>query len=58
MPASKVLSEFRKGRLHSGSKSGPIVTNIRQARAIQISEAREEGHDIPKRGARPVRRKS
>lgn len=56
MPASKVMSEFHKGRLHSGSKHGPIVTNPAQARAIQISEAREEGHDIPKRGKRPIRR--
>ena len=48
MPASKVMSEFRAGRLHSG-KGGPIVRAKKQAIAIQISEARAEGHDIPKR---------
>jgi hypothetical protein len=55
MPARRVMSEFRAGRLHSGSKHGPVVTNPKQARAIQISEAREEGHDIPKR-RRPRRK--
>lgn len=48
MPASKVLKEFRAGKLRSGSKHGPVVTDIHQARAIQISEARKEGHDIPR----------
>lgn len=60
MPASQVMKEFRKGRLRSGSKHGPVVTNIHQARAIQISEAREEGHDIPykpRRGKKPSRSK-
>jgi hypothetical protein len=47
MPASEVLKKFRRGQLHSGSKHGTIVTNPAQARAIQISEARSEGHDIP-----------
>ena len=47
MPASEVLKKFRKGKLHSGSKRGPVVTNPAQARAIQISEARAEGHHIP-----------
>jgi hypothetical protein len=46
MPASKVMEEFRKRRLHSGP-GGPIVTNPKQAKAIQISMARKEGHHIP-----------
>lgn len=50
MPASLVLKKFESGKLHSGSKHGPVVTNPAQARAIQISEARSEGHDIPKKG--------
>jgi len=59
MPASQVMKEFRAGRLRSGSKRGPIVKSAAQERAIQISEAREEGHNIPyKRGKRPRRRKS
>lgn len=47
MPASQVMGEFKSGTLRSGSKSGPLVTNPKQARAIQISEARKEGKDIP-----------
>jgi len=47
MPASLVPEKFKKGELHSGSKHGPIVTNPAQARAIQISEARDEGYHIP-----------
>lgn len=35
----KVMGEFSKGELHSGSKSGPKVTNPRQAKAIAMSEA-------------------
>lgn len=49
MPASQVMPKFRKGKLHSGSKQGPVVTSPKQAQAIQISEARDEGYDIPKR---------
>lgn len=57
MPARLVDDKFRAGKLHSGSKHGAIVTNPKQMRAIQISEAREEGNDIPKRGRKPVRRR-
>lgn len=49
MPASQVMDKFRKGKLHSGSKKGKVVTNPKQAKAIQISEARDEGHNIPKK---------
>lgn len=56
MPASKVMEEFRRGRLRSGSKHGPVVTSERQAKAILLSELREEGR-IPKRGSRPKRGK-
>lgn len=35
----KVMKEFSKGELHSGSKSGPVVTNPQQAKAIAMSEA-------------------
>lgn len=47
MPASLVMDKFRKMRLHSGSKQGPLVRSPRQAKAIQISEARGEGKAIP-----------
>ena len=36
----KVMSEFKEGALHSGSKKGPVVTNPKQAVAIAYSEAK------------------
>lgn len=38
---SKVMGEYKSGKLHSGSKSGPVVKNRKQAVAIAISEARK-----------------
>ncbi len=40
----KVMSEFKHGALHSGSKHGPEVTSRKQAIAIGMSEARRRGH--------------
>ena len=37
---SDVLAEFRAGKLHSGSKTGPKVTDKKQAIAIGISESK------------------
>jgi len=37
----KVMSEFKHGSLHSGSKEGPEVTKRKQAVAIALSEARK-----------------
>lgn len=39
----KVFKEFGKGKLHSGSKKGPVVTNQRQAVAIALSQAARRG---------------
>jgi hypothetical protein len=36
----KVMHEFKEGTLHSGSSTGPTVTNRKQAIAIAMSEAR------------------
>ena len=36
---SKVMKEGYAGKLHSGSKKGPIVTNPSQMKAIAMSEA-------------------
>lgn len=36
---AKVMREYSAGKLHSGSKKGPIVKNAAQARAIALSEA-------------------
>jgi len=41
MPASEVMPKFKQGELHSGSKSGPKVTNPKQAVAIMYSEKRQ-----------------
>lgn len=38
----KVMGEFKRGELHSGSKRGPTVGNRRQAVAIALSQARKE----------------
>lgn len=35
----KVMGEYKRGTLHSGSKRGPLVTNPTQATAIAMSEA-------------------
>lgn len=37
----KVMHEFEKGELHSGSKKGPVVHNPKQAIAIGMSEQRK-----------------
>ena len=39
----KVMKEYKKGELHSGSKTGPKVKNRKQAVAIALSEARKSG---------------
>lgn len=44
----KVMKEFGKNKLHSGSKKGPVVSNPAQAKAIALSEARKAGAKIPK----------
>ena len=35
----KVMREFKKGKLHTGSKKGPEVKSRKQAIAIALSEA-------------------
>lgn len=36
----KVMTEFKHGDLHSGSKKGPIVKSPKQGIAIALSEAK------------------
>jgi hypothetical protein len=43
----KVMGEFKRGELHSGSKKGPEVTSKKQATAIALSEARKAGAKKP-----------
>lgn len=47
----KVMHEMHEGKLRSGSKKGPKVTSRKQAIAIGLSEAREEGAKVPKKAA-------
>lgn len=37
----KVMGEYKRGQLHSGSKKGPKVKSRKQAVAIALSEARK-----------------
>ena len=39
---SKVMKEYKKGKLRSGSKKGPKVKSSKQAIAIALSEARRK----------------
>jgi hypothetical protein len=48
MPSRLVPKKFAAGKLHSGSKKGPVVTNPKQMVAIMMSERRKE-----KKGKKP-----
>ena len=39
---SKVLKEYKMGKLRSGSKKGPLVKSKEQALEIAISESRKK----------------
>ena len=47
--SKKVMHEFKEGELKSGGRKK--VTNPKQAIAIALSEARQSGAKIPKKGA-------
>jgi hypothetical protein len=47
---SKVLKEYKKGKLRSGNKKGPKVKSRKQAIAIALSEARKKKKKAPRRG--------
>lgn len=44
-----VMREFKDKKLHSGSKSGPVVTNRKQAIAIGLSEQRQMAKASPRK---------
>lgn len=46
----KRMHEFKEGEMHSRvKKTGPTVTNPKQAIAIALSEAREKGMKVLKK---------
>ena len=49
MPKSMhgIMTEFSKGQLHSGSTTGPVVRNRKQAIAIGMNEQRQQGKSVP-----------
>ncbi len=40
MPWDEVMSKWKAGKLHSGSKSGPKIKDKAQAVAVMLSEKR------------------
>lgn len=40
------MHKFKEGKLHSGSKKGPVVGNQKQAIAIALSSARKKGMKV------------
>lgn len=43
------MEKFEEGRLHSGSKKGPVVKSKKQALAISLDVARKKGAKIKKK---------
>lgn len=59
MPGIKAtMDEWKSGKLHSGSKKGPIVTSQKQAIAIALSEQRKAQRDANKGGGKMKSRRS
>lgn len=46
---SSEMEKFKKSKLHSGSKKGPIVKKKSQALAISLAVAREKGAKVKKK---------
>jgi hypothetical protein len=55
LPSENVMRKWKEHRLHSGSKSGALVTDQGQAIAIMLSERRDEDRRKKKRKRRDDR---
>lgn len=53
----KVMGEFKRGKLHSGSKKGKVVKGRKQAIAIGLSEARKAGESVAPEPLKPMHAK-
>ncbi len=45
----KEMHKYKEGKLHSGSKKGPVVENPKQAIAIALDSARKKGMKVGKK---------
>jgi len=54
----KVIREFEEGKLHSGSKTGPQVKNLKQAVAIGLSESKKKGYKTGEKWKKSMRGKN
>jgi hypothetical protein len=52
----RVMREYKRGKLRSGSKHGPRVKSRQQAVAIALSEARREGENVAAKKAKKKHR--
>lgn len=50
----QTLGEYKNGTLHSGSKTGPVVTNRKQAIAIALNEKAKPAVRPLAKPSRPV----
>jgi hypothetical protein len=54
---AETMHEWKSGSLHSGSKTGPIVTSQKQAVAIALNQARDAGQRVPRPKNREIGRR-
>ncbi len=52
----KVMHEYKEGKLHSGSKHGPQVTNPKQAIAIAMSESGQSANKSKKKKSKHAKK--
>ena len=55
MPFDQVMPKWKAGELHSGSKSGPVVKNQKQAVAIMLSEKKKADAGKKEYKSKPVK---